>query len=90
MEFGMETIFGMTNSILAFIFEIDTFFIKYIRSDDKVSKTYKERSHNNEIRYGDYFLTFIFEIDDKVSKHTRRGGRTTMKFGANTRQISSQ
>ena len=55
MKFGMATIFGMANSILAFIFEIDAFFIKYSWSDDKVSKTYKERSQNNEIRYGDYF-----------------------------------
>ena len=29
MKLGMATIFGMTNSILAFNFEIDTFFIKY-------------------------------------------------------------
>ena len=43
MKFGMETIFGMTNSILAFIFEIDTFFIKYSWSDDKVSKHRRRR-----------------------------------------------
>ena len=29
MKFGMATIFGMANSIQAYIFEIDTFFIKY-------------------------------------------------------------
>ena len=54
MKFGVETIFGMRNVIVAFMFEIDIFFIKYSRSDDKLAKTYNETLHNNEIRCGDY------------------------------------
>ena len=45
MKFGMATIFGMANSIQAYIFEIDTFFIKYSWERDKVSKI--------ETRFGD-------------------------------------
>ena len=59
-KFGVETIFVMANSILAFISEIQAFFIKYLWSDDKVSKTYNEGSYNNEIRYGDYFSDGLF------------------------------
>ena len=37
MKFGMETIFGMANSILALNVEIDTF-INYTWKSDKMSK----------------------------------------------------
>ena len=84
MKFGMDTIFGMANSILAFIFEIDAFFIKYSWSDDKVSK--HTRRGRTTMKFGmetifgmaNSILAFIFEIDaffikyswsdDKVSK----------------------
>ena len=50
MKFGMDTIFEMAISILAFIFEIDTFFIKYSWNDDKVSK--HTRSGRTTMKFG--------------------------------------
>ena len=76
MKFGMDTIFGMANSILAFTFEIDAFFIKY-SGIMRRCQTHTRRSRITlKIAMGTLFgmakpiLAFFCEIDAFFIKYS--------------------